>query len=347
MSDSNTHMLPDDLASKFAGLALEHTRREYPNKLDHVVRGPSDLRSPRELHPVFYGSFDWHSNVHGYWLLATVYRRTPDVPERRRIRELFDEQFTDQKVAAEVNYLNQPGRATFERPYGWAWFLMLAAELSRHAGPEGQRWAATVRPLTEAFVVRFKEFLPKAAYSIRAGTHANTAFALALVSEYAAAAGDGEVEQLIRDKATTWYGADTDCQAWEPGGDDFLSPALIEAECMRRVLDANDWTVWMDRFLPRVRRREPATLFEPVRVSDRSDGKIAHLDGLNLSRAWCWRSVASCWNADDPRRSIALDSAERHLAASLPHVAGDYAGEHWLATYALLAVLSHEQVTGS
>lgn len=326
------------IASRLASLALAHARREYPNKLDHVLSGPDDLRAPSALHPIFYGSFDWHSNVHGYWLLATLRRQFPALSEAGRIRELFDEQFTAPKVAAEVAYLNEPSRGTFERPYGWAWLLMLAAELTRDETEEGRRWSAALRPLTDAFVRRFREFLPKAAYPVRVGTHFNTAFALALASEYAARIGDGGLTVLLRNKATAWYANDVDCQAWEPGGDDFLSSALIEAECMRRLLDREAWSAWMDRFLPRLAAREPRTLFVPVDVSDRSDGKIAHLDGLNLSRAWCWRSIASSWDASDPRRAIALNAAEDHLAASLPHVAGDYAGEHWLATYALLAM---------
>ncbi|MDB4874966.1 MAG: hypothetical protein JWM41_1412 [Gemmatimonadetes bacterium] len=327
-------------ATRFARLALEHVRREYPHKLDHVLNGPSDLRPPRELHPVFYGSFDWHSNVHGYWLLATLYRRVPALEERARIRELFDEQLTLAKVAVEVAYLQQPGRGTFERPYGWAWLLMVAAELARHDSHEGRRWSAALRPLADVFVNRFREFLPKAAYPIRVGTHFNTAFALTLALEYAQTVNDADFATLIREKASAWYGADAECQAWEPGGDDFLSPALVEAECMRRVLDRERWVVWMDRFLPRVAGRDPATLFTPADVSDRSDGKIAHLDGLNLSRAWCWRSIASSWATNDPRRALALGVADEHLAKSLPHVAGDYAGEHWLATYALLALLA-------
>jgi hypothetical protein len=326
------------LASKFASLALAHVRREYPNKLDHVLNGPEDLGAPSELHPIFYGSFDWHSNVHGYWLLATLYRRFPTLGERARIRELFDEQLTAPKVAAEVEYLDQPSRGTFERPYGWAWLLMLAAELSRHDGDEGQRWSVALRPLSDAVVHRFREFLPKATYPIRVGTHFNTAFALALVSEYATATGDDALLTMLREKAMSWYARDVDCQAWEPGGDDFLSSALIEAECMRRVLYREVWAPWMDRFLPRVVVGEPETLFVPANVSDRSDGKIAHLDGLNLSRAWCWRSIASAWDAADPRCEVALATADRHLAASLPYVAGEYAGEHWLATFALLAI---------
>jgi len=332
------------IASKFAKLVLAHVRREYPNKLDHVLNGPHDLRTPSELHPVFYGSFDWHSNVHGYWLLATLHRLVPALPEGARIQALFDDQFTEEKIGAEVAYLTAPSRGTFERPYGWAWVLMLAAELHRHDSSEAQAWSLGVRPLADAFARRFREFLPRATYPIRVGTHFNTAFALALSMEYADTVGDRQLGELLRDKATAWYGGDADCQAWEPSGDDFLSSALIEAECMRRALPPDRWSAWMDRFLPRLGSREPATLFTPVTVSDRADGKIGHLDGVNLSRAWCWRSIAAAWSADDPRRATALAAADAHEAASLPHVAGDYAGEHWLATFALLAMLAKEPV---
>jgi hypothetical protein len=329
--------IDSQLAAKFARLALAHARREYPNKLDHVLNGGQDLRAPSELHPIFYGSFDWHSNVHGYWLLATLYRSTPALDECARIRELFDAQLTVAKVGVELAYLSQPNRGTFERPYGWAWLLMLGAELRRHGTPEGKRWSTALTPLSDAFGDRFRTFLPRATYPIRVGTHFNTAFALALAAEYADVANDTALRTLVVDKAQEWYGGDRDCQAWEPGGDDFLSSALIEAECMRRVLDADAWVPWFDRFLPRLSQREPDTLFQPARVSDRRDGKIAHLDGLNLSRAWCWRSLAT--QLDGVRRELALSAADEHLRASLPHVAGDYAGEHWLATYALLAVM--------
>ncbi|MFI5229451.1 MAG: DUF2891 domain-containing protein [Gemmatimonadales bacterium] len=330
--------LDSSLADRFASLALAHVRREYPNKLDHVLNGAGDLKSPRALHPVFYGSFDWHSNVHGYWLLATLRRTVPGLAAASRIAELFDEQLGSANVAKEVAYLAEPSRQTFERPYGWAWLLMLAAELARQDDASGRRWSAALAPLTRVFVERFSAFLPKATYPIRVGTHFNSSFALSLALEYAVQAREVELAGLLRAKATEWFAADAGCQAWEPGGDDFLSPALMEAECMRRVLPAGEWRAWFDRFLPRVAAREPATLFLPARVSDRSDGKIAHLDGLNQSSAWCWRGVASSLDADDPRRLIAMDTANRHVEASLPHVAGDYAGEHWLATFALLAL---------
>ena len=329
--------LTPKLASIFARVALSHVEREYPNKLDHVLRGPADLRAPRDLHPLFYGSFDWHSCVHGYWLLATLRRRCPEIAEAAAISGLFERQLTEQNVAAEVEYLAQPMRGGFERPYGWAWVLMLAAELSRH---EDGSWSATLAPLTEVIVARFTEFLPKATYPIRAGTHFNTAFAIALALDYADTTHDDAFATLLRETAVHWYGDDVECQAWEPSGDDFLSPALVEAECMRRSLSAADFNRWFDSFLPRVEEREPAALLEPVEVSDRSDGKIAHLDGLNLSRAWCWRSLASVWPEGDARRGIVEKAAAEHLAASLPHIAGDYMGEHWLATFAALALIA-------
>jgi hypothetical protein len=330
--------LTPEIASKFARLALGHVAREYPNKLDHVLSGPGDARGPRELHPVFYGSFDWHSCVHGYWLLARLLRRFPTLPDTPHIHALFDEHLTPANVEGEVAYLRQPLRGTFERPYGWAWLLMLAGELARHESAEGRRWSASLKPLADELVERFQGFLPRATYPVRTGTHFNTAFALALAMDYAAAVQDGAFGHMLAEKAREWYVDDRDCQAWEPGGDDFLSPALVEAECMRRAVPAGGFAAWFDAFLPRLAQGQPATLFRPATVSDRTDGKIAHLDGLNLSRAWCWRSLARAWGADDPRRAIAHETADAHLAASLPHVAGDYMGEHWLATFALLAL---------
>jgi hypothetical protein len=330
--------LTHDLASKFAGLALNHVRREFPNKLDHVMNDAGDVRTPRELHPVFYGSFDWHSCVHGYWLLARVWRRFPELAAASHIRVLFDGQLTEGAIAQEIAYLRSPNRATFERPYGWGWLLMLAAELKRFDSEDGKRWSVALQPLADEVVVRFHNFLPKATYPIRAGTHFNTAFGCVLALEYAVTAGDDSLAALVRSKVVEWYGGDVDCQAWEPGGDDFLSSALIEAECMRRALPAHEFVEWFGTFLPRVSSREPATLFAPAIVSDRSDGKIAHLDGLNLSRAWCWTSLARSLPQGDPRADIAMEAAFVHLEASLPHVAGDYSGEHWLATFALLAL---------
>ena len=251
------------IASKFAGLALKHATREYPNHIQHVLSGPLDLREPSDLHPVFFGSFDWHSCVHAYWLLATALRHFPDIGEARKIEKLFDAQLTTSKVDAEVDYLDQPLRGTFERPYGWAWLLMLAAELDRHGGEHAKKWREALAPLAAAFADRFVSFLPKATYPTRVGTHFNSAFAVTLAFEYADVASNGSLRQLLVTKARDWYGGDSDCQAWEPGGDDFLSSALMEAECMRRALDAEEYSIWLERFLPRLADRQPETLFTP------------------------------------------------------------------------------------
>ncbi len=338
MSSAPPSLTPE-LASRFARLVLSHITREYPSGIQHVLSGPTDVRGPRELHPIFFGSFDWHSCVHGYWLLATVLRLFPDNAEAPEIRQLFDAQVTPGKVRGELEYLAQPLRNTFERPYGWAWLLMLCAELHRHGTVDGKRWSKALTPLADEFVRRFLDFLPKATYPTRVGTHFNSAFALTLALEYSEVMNDELLRKLLADKATAWYQNDVDYQSWEPSGDDFLSPALIEAECMRRVLTAHDFQNWIKRFLPNLGGRQPMTLFEPAIVTDRTDGKIAHLDGLNLSRGWCWRSLATVWPDTDPRRAIALDAADVHLAAGLSHVAGDYMGEHWLATFALLALI--------
>lgn len=328
------------LASRLARIALGHVGREYPNALVQMIAGPEDLGTPRGLHPIFFGSFDWHSSVHSHWLLARLLRHDPALDEAATIRAHFDEAFTAEKVAGERAYLARPTSRGFERPYGWAWLLMLAAELSFHTDPDGRRWSETLQPLADDFVARFRAYLPKADYPVRAGVHSNTAFALALSHDYALARPDADLRALIEGKALDWYGADVDCQAWEPSGDDFLSSALMEAELMRRVLAPGTFTAWFTRFLPRLGEGLPASLFTPAKVSDRGDGKIAHLDGVNLSRAWCWRGVARALQGQGTTAGLAAEAAERHLAASLGHVSGDYMGEHWLASFALLALLA-------
>lgn len=325
-------------AERFASLALAHVRREFPNKLDHIILDAGDAKGPRALHPIFFGSFDWHSCVHGYWLLARMYRRYPEISQRATIRGLFDEMITPENVAVEVAYASHPGRATFERPYGWAWAMQLCAELRLHETPEGQRWCETLAPLGAVFAERFIGFLPKATYPIRVGTHFNSAFAITLAMDYAEQFGNSVLINELETAARRWFTGDTNAEAWEPGGDDFLSGTLMEAVCMSRVVSADEFRGWFARFLPDISLSQPRTLFTPAFVSDRSDGKIGHLDGLNLSRAWCWRVIARQWPDDDIRRTTVLNAADRHMEASLPHIAGDYAGEHWLATYATLAL---------
>jgi hypothetical protein len=332
-----------ELARQLAQIALGHVTQEFPNKLDHLMSGPADVQTPRALHPVFYGSFDWHSCVHGYWLLARLRRMFPALPEHARIGALFDAHLTPEKLSGECAYLARPHSGTFERPYGWAWLLMLAAEL-HSGGADTGRWARALAPLAQMFAQRLRQHLPQLTYPIRTGTHFNSAFALALALEYARS-HDQELADLIRARALSWFRADAGCQAWEPSGDDFLSPALMEAECMRRVMDGEEFVGWFARFLPEVAAESPRTLFTPAVVTDRTDGKIAHLDGLNLSRAWCWRSIASSFPAQHPIGSRALAAAQRHLAASLPYLAVDYMGAHWLASFALLALSGETRAT--
>ncbi|HET9458813.1 MAG TPA: DUF2891 domain-containing protein [Sphingomicrobium sp.] len=314
------------MASRMAGIALGHVTREYPHKLDQVLLSDQDLAPPRVLHPVFFGSFDWHSGAHGWWSRLTLRRLFPDIAEAPAIEALADSSFTVGKVGAELAYLDRPLSAGFERPYGWAWLLHLHLEASRH---EGRPWATDLELLARAFAGRFKAYLPKLTYPIRVGTHFNTAFALVLAQEWAEEF-DRDLTGLIAARARTWFQGDRGCQACEPGGDDFLSSALTEALLMRRVLDEAEFRSWFAAFLPRLEEGEPATLFTPAIVSDRSDGKIAHLDGLNLSRAWCWRALGY------------PEPAETHLEAALPHLSGDYMGEHWLQSFALLALMTGE-----
>jgi hypothetical protein len=320
------------MAVDMARIALGHVTREYPHKLDHVMEGPEDVLGPRALHPIFFGSFDWHSCVHGWWLMLRVRRLFPELTEARRVERLADEMLSPDKVAGERAYLDRAYTGTFERPYGWAWLLALHREAQRHAG---RRWAEDLAPLAAAFAERFGSYLPRLTYPVRTGTHFNTAFALIQSLDWAEA-NDEALAALIRARAQAYYGGDRNCPAWEPGGDDFLSPALAEALLMRRILPEGAFCAWFDAFLPDLTAGAPRSLFTPAFVSDRSDGKIAHLDGVNLSRAWCWRGLAAA--LEPALADLARRTADAHLDASLPHVAGDYMGEHWLATFALLAL---------
>ncbi|GAC1624774.1 MAG: DUF2891 domain-containing protein [Nevskia sp.] len=326
------------LASRYAALALGEVGREDRHRLDRVLDRAAAAGRPRELHPVFHGGCDWHSCVQDHWLLATLLRRHPEIPEAGAIRALFDGSFAAEKIAAERADLARPSSRGFERPYGWAWLLRLQAALLSHDSDEGLRWAASLQPLAEDFAERFRIYLPKARYPVRAGTQGNTAFALALAQDYALRAYDSALLRLLEATARRWYLDDRDCQAREPSDDDVLSPALIEAECLRRLLPAAEFRRWFAEFLPRAAQGEPATLFRPAAASDRGDGGSAHLDGLNLSRAWCWRSLAATLADDEPLRARALRAADAHLEASLPRVAGGDRAGHGLASFALLAL---------
>lgn len=318
--------LDETLAASFARIALGHVTKEYPHKLDHVLTGDADALPPRVLHPIFFGSFDWHSCVHGYWTLLTLRRMFPAMAEADAITALADDSFTEEKLAAELAYVERPSSRGFERPYGWAWLLYLHHEAARHTD---KPWAARMEPLARRFAQQFKDFLPLLTYPITVGTHFNTAFALILAREWAAER-DAELLAQIDAWAEGAFAHRRDYQGWEPGGDEFLSPALTAAMLMRRVWPDDRFAAWFAEFLPTGRAE---ALFQPAQVSDRSDGKIAHLDGLNLSRAWCLYAVG--------KGDTALTAqADTHLAAALDHVAGDYMGEHWLASFALLALLA-------
>lgn len=324
-------MTPDQAAA-FARIALGHVTREYPHKADHVMTGDADAYLPRRVHPIFFGSFDWHSCVHGYWLLTRIRRLFPDLAEAAAIDALFADAFTAEKVAAERAYLDQPMSRGFERPYGWAWLLMLHSELIVADSPH----AATLRPLADAFAERWRAHLPLMTYPVRVGIHANTGFAVVLADRYARVTGDTALRELMAERVRHWFGTDRAAQAWEPSGEDFLSPVLMEAMAMQRVLPADAFAAWFADFLPALGAGRPATLLTPARISDRSDGRIAHLDGLNLSRAWAMRALAPAIGGT--AGGVLEAAADAHLSAALGEIAGDYMGEHWLATFALLAL---------
>jgi hypothetical protein len=325
-------------ASAFAQCALANIRLEYPNKLDHVINDASEILPPRSLHPVFYGSFDWHSCVHMHWLLVRLLRYFPALPETGQITAALNEHFSAARVAGEIAYLRQPSSQTFERTYGWAWLLKLQAELIAAAAtvPTAQAWRDALQPLADVFVERYLQFLPLAQYPIRAGTHGNSAFGLLFALDYAECIQHLALRKLISAKANTWFGRDRRYPAaYEPGGDDFLSAGLMEAALMQRVVDGCSYADWWEVFCPAP--QDLQAWLSPVDVIDRNDFKLAHLDGLNLSRAWCWQMLL-------PHLPKTLDAPIRaaidmHLHVALPHVCkGNYAGTHWLASFALLAL---------
>jgi hypothetical protein len=335
-------MLAAQVAGRFAALALACVQREFPYQPAHVLRHAADLRRPRTLHPTFYGCYDWHSAVHGHWLLAHLLRRFPDLPKSLAIRKVLDAHFTRENLRVEADYVKRhPG---FERPYGWAWLLKLAHELAGWEDAGAKRWLARLRPLTSVIEARYQEWLPKQTYPIRSGVHTNTAFGLGFALDYARFFKNMKLETLIVERSVAYYGKDRNYPAtWEPGGNDFLSPALVEADLMRRVYadKPRRFTGWFTNYL----RKIPPALLEPAVVSDRGDGQLAHLDGLNLSRAWCFFNLAAAL----PDEKLLLKSANRHLATGLRHVAsGSYAGEHWLATFAAYALAcAFEGATGT
>ena len=339
MADAGSR-LDAPTAERLAAVALASIGCDYPHKLDHVLASAADATIPRALHPSFHGSYDWHSCVHMHWALARLLRRFPTLTSRTAIVARFDRDFADDAIAGELAYLARPGSESFERTYGWAWLLKLAAELGAGEDDDSTRWSRALAPLAVAFSQRFLAFLPRARYALRYGTHPNSAFALALALDYARSAPDARLLDACTDQAMRWFAADADAPAaWEPSGVDFLSPSLVEAELMRRLLDGSAFAEWLARFLPRFVEGEPRALFAPAQVSDRSDPQLVHLDGLNLSRAWCLRGIAGSLPPGDPRIRIAQSAAAAHLRAGSEGLAsGNFVGAHWLASFAVLAL---------
>jgi len=342
-AQAQMNTLTEKQASHFAALALKCVSREFPNKPEHVINNASEVKGPKVLHPAFYGCYDWHSSVHGHWMLVRLLKMFPGLPESKQIRDALNANLTAENIQQEVAYMKQPNRQSFERTYGWAWALKLAEELHSWNDEDGKRWAENLQPLAETLSNSYRAFLPKQTYPIRTGVHPNTAFGLAFALDYAKAVGDRELESLLEERSRSYFANDVDYPgAWEPGGEDFFSAALMEADLMRRVMKPREFATWFHKFLPGVAKGSPASLVQPAIVTDRGDPKLVHLDGLNLSRAWCMRSIAKALPETDPARKVLSISADKHAAAALAHVAsGDYAGEHWLASFAVY-LLSNE-----
>jgi hypothetical protein len=324
-------------ASNFAQITLKCVQKEYPNQPGYVLNQAGDVQTPGIVHPAFYGCYDWHSSVHGHWMLARLIRLFPALPEKDQITRALDANLTAENIQTEVAYFKRPGTQSFERTYGWAWTLKLAEELHASTSPDAKRWEEHLRPLTDALVQRYLDFLPKQTYPIRTGVHPNTAFGLAFALDYANAVGDTALKEMLVARSLDYFGKDVDYPAMlEPSGADFFSPTLIEADLMRRVLAPREFAEWFRKYLPGLSRGEPKKLLEIAVVTDRSDPQLGHLDGLNLSRAWCMRHIAAALPETDPARAVLAAAANTHAVDALQHVAtGHYEGEHWLASFAV------------
>ena len=345
MTTAQTPRLAPQIASRFAHLALDCVNREYPNKVAHVLHADRDARPPRELTPAFFGCYDWHSAVHAHWLLTRLVRLGGDAEFTSDARRALDRSLTAENITVEVRYLSGDGRTTFERPYGLAWLLQLVAELREWENAEAEamtaRWRSALEPLEMLAAERFKTWLPNLSYPIRSGEHSQTAFAFGLVLDWARTAADDEMRSLVESRIGTYYRGDRNCPlTYEPSGQDFLSPCLAEADLMRRVLDPSAFGDWLTAFLPDVPTSGDRDDWLPLAVvTDPTDAKIVHLDGLNLSRAWMLEGIASGLPDPDPRRPILIETARRHAESGLASVTGEhYEGGHWLASFAAYLV---------
>lgn len=337
-SDSTVVVLTIEGAQRLADMAMKCIDQEYPNKTNHFIQDAADTLSPEEMHPAFYGCLDWHSAVHGHWMLVKLLKSFPDLPKKKEIITALNAHFTSEKMQKETAYFRKKGNETFERMYGWAWYLKLDMEIGSWEDSTAQRWHKNMKPLTQVIADKYIDFLPRQTYVIRTGVHPNTAFGLSLALDYARWAQNGQLESFIVERGTAYYKNDENCPAtWEPGGEDFFSPCLMEADFMRRILPQPEFTQWMRTFLPAESLQHLRT---PAIVSDRSDYKIVHLDGLNLSRAWCMKGIASHVTPYSPIKGIMQKAALRHITTALPYLTSDsYAGGHWLASFAVYALL--------
>lgn len=324
-------------ATRFANLALKCLHTEYPNHISLTLETDADALPPHVLTPAFYGCYDWHSDVHGHWLLVRLLRLFPNAPFAQQARSELQQSFTAQNVLGELAFLRKPGRTSFERPYGLAWLLALAAELRQWADPDAKAWFANLQPLENEAANRIKAWLPKLHYPIRIGEHDQTAFSFGLIWDWAVAAGDAQMRGVLIDAAHRFYLADVNCPiGYEPSGEDFLSPCLAEADFMRRALTQDAFAAWLGRFLPAIPRNGRPDWLAPGVVTDRSDGKLAHIDGLNLSRSWMLKGIAGALPVRDKRVAALQGAALKHQEAALPNVTGEfYEGGHWLGTFAV------------
>jgi len=333
-----------ELATRFARLALDCVHREYPNKIAHVLNSDADSGTPSQLYPVFYGCFDWHSAVHGHWLLVRLLRTAGEAGMAAELSDeissALDRSFTRAAVSGEVAYVEADNRNSFERPYGMAWFLQLTAELREWDDPRARRWLETLLPLEEIIVARISAWLPKLAYAIRLGTHNQSMFAFGLMLDWATAAGHSELAELLKERSLAFHRDDRNCPlAYEPSGEDFLSPCLMEADLMRRILPSDEFAKWLSEFLPNIPNDGNGTWLTPGIVNDPSDGKLVHLDGVNLSRAWNLRNIAAALPKGDPRIPALLATAETHAQTGIAAVSAEhYEGSHWLASFATYLV---------
>ena len=323
--------LTEQGASHFAQLALSCLQKEYPNKLNQVLSDKTGLKEPHELHPAFYGCFDWHSSVHGHWMLIKLLQQFPNMPEAAEIRQKLNENLSAANIEREVTYFKSSSKS-WERMYGWSWLMKLSEELFWWNDADGKQWSANLQPLTDVIIERYMQFLPIQQYPVRTGVHPNTAFGLSFALDYANTVGHIELKSLIEARAKDYYLSDANCPAdWEPSGEDFLSACLEEAVLMQRVLDDDEFQLWWEEFLP---TEKLESLLNPADESDRSDPKIVHLDGLNLSRAWCFYPIAE--SVDNPKL---IEAAAAHLEATVPNIASKhYEGSHWLASFVVYAL---------